>query len=355
MSPARRRVCLISECLKPPFDEGYKNVGIQLARALSGMDTELLCLGGADVEAGGVKIQQAPFDKLFFSRNLLSEIEEFEPDSILYLSYSSDTAGSCLRGWRLSRQFRAKVGMVCVQPKQHGAWTRFFLPTLLSDVKMFVATHDRQTYYQSLGVNSHFVPLGGVDLERFKPLRHLTERQALRSKYGIPQDRMVLLHVGHILPQRSLIDLLALASRSVHVVIVGSSSTERDPALESALAQGGAQVLSGYLPDIHELYQLSDAYVFPVTESQGAITMPLSVLEALACNLPVLTTRFGVLPELFNAEDGVFFYETIDEAGRLLESLPVAGMLLANHMRRAVAPYQWSQVAQRILDALWAG
>ncbi len=67
------------------------------------------------------------------------------------------------------------------------------------------------------------------------------------------------------------------------------------------LRRAGVLLITHYLPEIVELYQAADAYVFPVPPNPAdpsAIDLPLSVLEAAACNLPILATRFGALPDL---------------------------------------------------------
>ena len=65
------------------------------------------------------------------------------------------------------------------------------------------------------------------------------------------------------------------------------------------LEAAGVRVLRENLPAIHELYQLADVYLFPVQRADAAMEIPLSVLEAMAVNLPIITTPFGRLTELF--------------------------------------------------------
>jgi glycosyltransferase involved in cell wall biosynthesis len=75
----------------------------------------------------------------------------------------------------------------------------------------------------------------------------------------------------------------------------------------------GIIVIDEYIGEVHELYQASDCYVFPVSSSTGAVEIPLSVIEACACNLPVLTTRFGALPETIREGNGFCFYDRVSE------------------------------------------
>jgi glycosyltransferase involved in cell wall biosynthesis len=56
-----------------------------------------------------------------------------------------------------------------------------------------------------------------------------------------------------------------------------------------------------------DLLHQSDLFCYPTTASEG---FPKVVLEALACGLPVVTTRVSVLPELIGAGGGVLLDET---------------------------------------------
>jgi glycosyltransferase involved in cell wall biosynthesis len=75
----------------------------------------------------------------------------------------------------------------------------------------------------------------------------------------------------------------------------------------------GIIVIDEFLGDVHELYQASDCYFYPVNSPTGAIEIPLSVIEACACNLPVLTTRFGALTEAIREGNGFHYYDRVSE------------------------------------------
>ena len=74
--------------------------------------------------------------------------------------------------------------------------------------------------------------------------------------------------------------------------------------------------------------------------------MPLSVLEAMACNLPVVTTRFSGLVDEFDEGNGLRFIEP-DEA-----ILPVVEEMLRNQRnvgtRKMVQKYSWHSIAKKL-------
>jgi glycosyltransferase involved in cell wall biosynthesis len=60
-----------------------------------------------------------------------------------------------------------------------------------------------------------------------------------------------------------------------------------------------------------DLLKRADLFCYPTTASEG---FPKVVLEALACGLPVITTRVSVLPELIGTGCGVLLDEVTPEA-----------------------------------------
>jgi glycosyltransferase involved in cell wall biosynthesis len=193
-----------------------------------------------------------------------------------------------------------------------------------------------------------FLPLG-VDVDRFVPV--LEERKLeLRRRYGLPERGPIALHVGHARPSRGLDTLVELQRKHADltsVVIIGSSLGS-DPAVVRMLREGGVQVIDSYQRDIQEYYQLADIYVFPVYDEEAAIGAPLSVLEAMACNLPIVTSPFGALSDMVEASDG-FFY-----AHGQPDIIPAVGVALGLEQdqiatRKKVERYSWTAIADEIV------
>ena len=93
------------------------------------------------------------------------------------------------------------------------------------------------------------------------------------------------------------------------VLIIGRQYENADKQVIDELEEAGCNVWIKHFPDIEEIYNLSDCYVFPTINKKACIEMPLSVMEAMACNLPVITTKFGALPRVFDQTDGLFFVD----------------------------------------------
>ncbi|MDQ3894131.1 MAG: glycosyltransferase family 4 protein [Actinomycetota bacterium] len=156
--------------------------------------------------------------------------------------------------------------------------------------------------------------------------------------------------MGHARPHRGLEWLIGLRDDVLPLVVIGKS-LGFDPDVVQTLRNSGARVFDDYLPEIHEIYQLADVYAFPVRDEQSAIGAPLSVLEAMACNLPVVTTRFGALPRMISEGSGFFF---VDDEAEFRASTIEALRLQRDQVRTRsqVLQYSWGMMADDLLSAV---
>jgi glycosyltransferase involved in cell wall biosynthesis len=153
--------------------------------------------------------------------------------------------------------------------------------------------------------------------------------------------------VGHLNRVRGVASLASVADLALPV-LAASTTTAQDAALAAELRAAGVRLIMRYVPRVEELYQLADVYLFPVPpnpDEPSSIDWPLSVLEAAACDLPILATRFGALPETWSEQVGVMFYG--DEA-----SLRNGLLRLCErpaHTRCLAEPFSWQNAAQHLL------
>jgi glycosyltransferase involved in cell wall biosynthesis len=245
---------------------------------------------------------------------------------------------------KLSRP-SARVVMVALQPRSYSWFSRQLIRFISPDI-VFVQNELALKKLKGLGCQVRMLP-SGVDLNKFVPAS--PERKAeLRAKYGLDSKAFTTLHVGHMTKGRNIELLIQVRRLGVQVVLVGSSLNHEDRGLLTArLRRNGVIVLDEYFPDIEELYQLSDCYLFPVFSSQACIGIPLSILEAMACNLPVVTVRYGNLPGLFEEGQGLVFADTPDE---LLSGINAVQRSNGCRTREKVMPYSWQNVARRVME-----
>src|SRR2546426_7272262 len=152
----------------------------------------------------------------------------------------------------------------------------------------------------------------GVDSVKFHPVTaHF--KQQVRQELGLPEDKLLMLHVGPIKLARNVEWLTGLNRSDRHLVVVSRPRDPGDSSLARALKAEGAEIITEYQPRIELFYQASDLYLFTASDPRSCVETPLSVLEAYACGVPVITTPFGALPRVLSGQPGVRFCATRDE------------------------------------------
>ncbi len=351
------RILFFGERLAPPFDEGIKNLALNLLRQWRGQHEVLaLTTEGADLPDAGVR-NLAGLNRLLSDAALRDAIRAFGPQRIVYLPTASMTWPAFLRAWMLGRHGRgAPVTLIALQPRRQRAWQRLLTPAI-APARVIVQSRQSAALLAYLGERVRFVS-AGVDMERFAPATP-AEKLRLRQRYGIDAASRVLAHAGHINRRRNVSVLAELQGLpGVQTILAGSTSTPQDSVLVAELQAAGVRVITEYLPHIEEFYRLADLYLFPArpdmpAEDTPAIEVPLSVLEALACDLPVVTTRFGGLPALFEgmADSPVHFVEGATDAEAWRAGVAKALAAGGRGARRLAARFSW----QRLADAAIAG
>jgi len=137
----------------------------------------------------------------------------------------------------------------------------------------------------------------GVDTERFRPL---PPDPALRMELGVPDDAPLAGIVAALRPEKNHALFLQAAQLirqeipGAHFLIIGDGP-RREPLEKLArdLGLAGAVRWLGTRHDIPSLLSLLD--VFVLTSHMEA--NPVSILEALACEKPVVATAVGSVPE----------------------------------------------------------
>ncbi|MGO4220681.1 glycosyltransferase [Lysobacter sp. TAF61] len=130
----------------------------------------------------------------------------------------------------------------------------------------------------------------------------------LRDRLGIAAGAHVFAAVARLSSEKNLAMLLqafapvATASRDAVLVLVGDGP-EREALQEQAqqlgLFEGRQLHILGKRDDMAAIYAMSDCLVLP-SLNEG---MPLVVLEAMACEVPVLASAVGDIPRLLAHSD----------------------------------------------------
>ena len=234
--------------------------------------------------------------------------------------------------------------MLAVQHVDFSFLQNFLLGFLKPDLLLVLCKTDVD-FFCKKGIKVKILP-PAVDCAIFCPPTK-EEKDNLRAQYNIPVNKKVVLHAGHIKASRNLECFIEIQEiTDVQVIIVGSTSTRVDNDLKDRLVKAGIIVIDKFVPDISRIYKLSDAYVFPVVINNAAIDIPLSVLEALACNLQVITTRFGGLVDYFQEGEGFRYFQTTKELISLIGDI---GETISNNKEK-IMHFTWDRFAEEVFN-----
>ncbi|VAW50096.1 hypothetical protein MNBD_GAMMA06-58 [hydrothermal vent metagenome] len=325
----------IYEELFPPYDEGMKKFSHKIFQEIEAqMDVEAI----RDILWMPAKIN----DLLIVPRILLSFFIK-RPNVVVYIPKQSLTFFSLLKAFTLKLFIGKKLRTVGLQ-KRSITGGKKQLVQKINPGKTFALSHSMKKELAALNIDAEVI-FTGIETSKFIPVEN---KSSLREKYNIPKDKIIILHVGHIKASRNLELLIDINKKFKHCqsVVVGSTATQQEQDVHKKCLEADVIVINQTIDSIEEVYALADIYCFPVKVDNGAMETPLSVLEAMSTNLPVITTNFGQLTELFQ-QDGDYKYidniNDIDE--KMIDELTTGNC----HNREKVSEFTWQATTTKIL------
>ncbi len=343
-----KKVLIISEELVNPIDEGIKKTAHYIYKSIKDKYfSEAICNTVTNSYPTGIRYLKV--NKSFFSVTLMKFLKNSSFFNVIYIPGSCGTIFSFIRATILNfygRIFHFQTKLILLQPKEYTFFEKLLIK-LLSVPDIYVMGLNTKKSLEGFHFQiKTFFP--GIDINKYYSIQ-LNEKKILREKYNIPEKNFVALHVGHINQGRQLIELCANIDKKYLLLVVGSTSTPQDQKLKKMLEDKGVIIINYYIDKIEEIYQLSDCYIFHVTNTGAAIEVPLSVLEAMAVNLPVITTKFGGLTQMFSKQiDGLYFIDDLNQVNGILKVIYNDKNTIKT--REAVSYYSWEKVGDNIIE-----
>jgi glycosyltransferase involved in cell wall biosynthesis len=200
----------------------------------------------------------------------------------------------------------------------------------------------------ALGLSDRTVRIpNGVDTSVFRPLPPAM-RMALRHKLGVADDERILLFTGRLVRGKGLITIaeampeLAERMPSVQLWLAGSGTLQIDDVTEQLQQTAAKLRLSdrirflGPVAEVEKYLQAADLFVFP-SQKEG---MPNSVLEAMACGIPVISSDIEGVRDI--ADESLIWFFPVGDTSALVEAIlcrvsdPEATMAAAERARERI-------------------
>ena len=213
---------------------------------------------------------------------------------------------------------------------------------LVKPNKVIVNSKHSENFFLKQKYETQFIS-NGVDTKKFHSITK-EKKIELRRKYNIPENDFLVLHVGPIVKGRN--QRIFQDIPGVKILLITSTTNPSEKEELKKLDNSKITIWYTYLPKIEEIYQLSDLYVFPIIEGLNSIEIPLSVLEAMSCNLPVVSTRYGGLEEILSEGGGLDY---VDNSEELIETvLKVKNSKENIKTREKVEKFSWKNITNEI-------
>lgn len=188
----------------------------------------------------------------------------------------------------------------------------------------------------------------GIKADKFLPVSNERQKE-LKKKYGFDPQKPLVIHVGHCSKGRGLEDFANIQTAQRMVVASGMFEDEN---VVRALKKANVRIHKGYLENVEEIYQMADAYLFPTRSAEFVISIPLSVMEALSCGVPVIGYKsFKNLKEIRGVSGSVTL---IDDANQLDSVLPEVTKKKCGHSLLENSE-SWEEVAHVVLRMVQKG
>ncbi len=191
----------------------------------------------------------------------------------------------------------------------------------------------------------------GFSKAEFNSNQRQRDRAEMRRRLAFSNEAKVIVFVANESERKGLPQLLhavaMLNDPALHVLAVGRFDPAPVLKLANSLGLGGHLRLPGASAQVAQYYAAADIFALPTQyEAWGLV-----IIEALACGLPVLTSRLaGAAVAVQENVTGELLDEPRDEkeiAAKLTALLGRLDKTDAEIVSQSVAHYEWSQILRR--------
>ena len=198
----------------------------------------------------------------------------------------------------------------------------------------------------------------GIDVDEFNLSKEEVER--VKRKYGLNDDKVVVMFSGSITPRKGVIHLVKAVEMidddKILLLIVGSPNVDREYAkmvVDYVKKKNINAKFTGFVPyeDLKALYSACDIFVLPSFEEGD----PIALKEALASGKPLVGSNVGGIPMQIRDGWNGFLVEPGDEKQLtekikyLVENEEERERMGRNSRVLAEEEFDWRMIAEKYL------
>lgn len=253
------------------------------------------------------------FQRLYFLRKVSNDLHKNNYKKIILENHP--TQYFCLKWHNNYKKYIGKYYYHCHNefPGTYG------MDKIIKKTEKFICVSQFIANYLSnkveIPISKCYVLKNAIDEELFNKELSNEEKKEIKSKYNIKEGDKVLLFTGRIVQEKGVKELIEalipIKDENFKLIIVGSSLNDldvrtkyQDEVSELVNKLNDKVIFTGFIKydEIYKFYKIADIAILPSIWDDPA---PLTVIEAIVCGLPIITTKSGGIPEYATNESAV--------------------------------------------------
>lgn len=184
-----------------------------------------------------------------------------------------------------------------------------------------------------------------VDIKLFKPTTK-ENISKLRKKYNLPLDKPIVIFVGRLVEKKGFTKLFEARDKDYFILFVGDGEVP-----ENMQNQENTKFMPAQPQDkLSELYSLSDIFCLP-SVNEG---FPLTILEAMACALPIITTDHEGYDKYLDKTKTILIEPTIENIKYSIKNLfknkPKLASMSKYSYSETIKRFNWGKNVDKLLE-----
>lgn len=155
----------------------------------------------------------------------------------------------------------------------------------------------------------------GMDINQFT-VETVEKKEEVRKEFGLCKDDIFAVSVAQLIPRKNHIVLIQAVKKlnksNFHLFIVGDGLQEKELKEQvNALGIENQVHFLGFRRDVSRICRAADIFLFASLQ-EG---LPVAVMEAMACGLPIVASKIRGNIDLVDSEQGGYLVEPNDVEG----------------------------------------
>jgi glycosyltransferase involved in cell wall biosynthesis len=149
-----------------------------------------------------------------------------------------------------------------------------------------------------------YIP-NGIDVNRFKP--NLQSRKILRSELGLSSEIQIIGYIARHHPQKdhatffNAANLFLEKKENTHFVLAGDQVDAENPEIQKQMLSSKYSSHFHFLGKRTDIPTITAGLDVATLSSSGGEAFPLSIIEAMACEIPCVATDVGDIKEMIGS------------------------------------------------------